>query len=98
MPTWLLALYLPQHLLVNVLTVAAYALRGQAGTVLRAKRDAVRALPAVLRERREIQRSRAIGGRELRRGMARGVGGFARTFFARFEAWGVALRVRSADG
>jgi GT2 family glycosyltransferase len=93
MPTWLLVLYLPQHLLVNVLTVAAYTVRGQAKVILRAKRDALRDLPAVLRERRALQRNRRVGGLELRRLMAHGPRGFVReTFFVRFAAWGFWLR------
>jgi GT2 family glycosyltransferase len=92
MPLGLLLLYAPQHLLVNVLTVLAYATRGQGGVVLRAKWDAFRAVPDVLRERRAIQRGRQVGCRELRRQMARGPGGFARTFFRRFDLRGVRAR------
>ncbi|HEY7207565.1 MAG TPA: glycosyltransferase family 2 protein [Gaiellaceae bacterium] len=92
MPLGLLLLYAPQHLLVNLLTVLAYGTRGQAGVVLRAKRDALRALPQILRQRRAIQRDRRIGSRELRRLMARGPGGFARTFFQRFDLRGARAR------
>lgn len=73
MPATLLLLYLPQHLLLNVLSVAWFAARGQARVILKAKWDAFRRLPAVLAERRRVQRERRIGARELRRAMARGV-------------------------
>jgi GT2 family glycosyltransferase len=96
MPLGLLVLYAPQHLIVNVLTVLAYATRGQGRVVLRAKRDAIRAVPEILRERRAIQRGRQVGCRELRRLMARGPGGFARTFFQRFDVR--AMRVRPIAG
>jgi GT2 family glycosyltransferase len=73
MPTGLLWLYLPQHLLVNLATMAAFALRGRAGVALRAKRDALRNLPAVLRERRSVQSRRVRSVREVRSAMARGL-------------------------
>ena len=74
MPAPLLWAYLPQHLLVNFLNVIWYTLRGQARPVLRAKRDALRGLPSILRTRRELQSGRTVGSSELRRLMARGVG------------------------
>ena len=58
----------------NLLNVGWYSLRGQAGPVLRAKVDAVRGLPSIMRSRREIQRGRTVGSRELRRLMAHGLG------------------------
>jgi GT2 family glycosyltransferase len=72
MPLPLLALYLPQHLVLNVLSVLWFSARGQARAILRAKWDALRGLPAVLRERRRVQRGRRIGARELLHAMARG--------------------------
>jgi GT2 family glycosyltransferase len=72
MPAALLAVYLPQHLLLNVVSVLWFSARGQARTILRAKWDALRGLPAVLGERRVVQRSRRIAARHLRVAMARG--------------------------
>jgi GT2 family glycosyltransferase len=72
MPSTLLALYLPQHLFLNVVSILWFSAHGQARTILRAKRDALRGLPAVLRERRGIQARRRIGVRDLRAVMARG--------------------------
>ena len=72
MPPTLLAVYLPQHLLLNVLSVLWFSARGQARAILRAKWDALCGLPAVLRERRGVQRERQIGARDLRGAMARG--------------------------
>jgi len=86
MPAALLALYLPQHLLLNAASVAWFAARGQARVILKAKWDALRGLPAVLRERRRVQGGRRVGGSELRRSMARG---WLRPY---------APRVRRADG
>jgi GT2 family glycosyltransferase len=73
MPSALFWLYLPQHLLVNVATVAAFALRRRLRVGFRAKRDAVRGLPEILRERRAIQRRRVASSREVRQAMATGL-------------------------
>jgi GT2 family glycosyltransferase len=72
MPATLLALYLPQHVLFNLSSVAWFSARGQARTILRAKWDALRGLPAVLSQRREVQGERRTSARELRGAMARG--------------------------
>ena len=72
MPPPLLWVYLPSHLVVNVLTSLAAAKRRQARLVLAAKRDAVRGLPRILRERRRIQAGRRVRSVDLRRTMATG--------------------------
>jgi GT2 family glycosyltransferase len=72
MPAPLVWLYLPQHLLVNVLTLVAFAGRRRFRIALQAKLDALRGLPPVLRERRAIQRGRVASARELRAAMATG--------------------------
>jgi len=73
MPGWLFWAYLPQHLLLNVVTLLWFATRGQGGVVLKAKLDAVRGLRHVLAERRRVQSSSGAPPRELRRLMARGL-------------------------
>ncbi len=72
MPAFLFWLYLPLHLCANLLGIAACAARGQLGVVLRAKRDALRGLPRVLRERRRVQAEVRVGWRAIRAAMARG--------------------------
>ena len=57
MPGPLLWLYLPQHLVLNVAALLYYPWRGQGGVVLKAKLDALRGLPSVLRRRRLVQRA-----------------------------------------
>ena len=76
MPGPLLWLYLPQHLLVSLLTVLAYALGGQGRAALAGKRDGIRGLPRVLAQRRRIQAARTASPVEVRRAMARGVEGY----------------------
>jgi GT2 family glycosyltransferase len=84
MPGPLLAAYLLQHLLVNLLNIGWYTVRGQPGPVFRSKAAALHGLPAVWRERRALQRRRAVSSGDLRARMAKGVGpyltGFKRGF------------------
>jgi GT2 family glycosyltransferase len=80
MPGPLLAVYLAQHLLVNILNLGWYTMRGQAGPVFRSKAAALRGLPAVWRARKEVQRGRAVSSRDLRAQMARGAGPYVTGF------------------
>jgi len=73
MPGWLLWLYLPQHLLYNLASIGIFILRGRVGSILRAKRDAVKGLPRAWRQRRAIQRGKRIASGDLRRVMSRRV-------------------------
>jgi GT2 family glycosyltransferase len=76
MPWPLMAIYWPHHVLLNVISVAWLARRGQLRVVLRAKRDAVRGLPAVWRRRRAVQSARRVTAADLRRHMVGGVRAF----------------------
>jgi GT2 family glycosyltransferase len=76
MPTPLVWLYLPEHLLVNLVALAAYALRGQARVVWGAKREAIQVLPLVLAERRRLQAERRADAWQLRRLMGKGLEAF----------------------
>jgi GT2 family glycosyltransferase len=87
MPAPLLLAYLPQHLLVNLLNVAWYTVRGHPGPVLRAKLDALRGLPAVLRRRREVQARRVVSSRELRARMEKGAGAYLTGFKRAWATW-----------
>ncbi|HEY7508657.1 MAG TPA: hypothetical protein VIG50_00305, partial [Vicinamibacteria bacterium] len=66
----LLFAYLPAHLLVNLVSLAYFTARGRGGAILRAKRDALRALPDVLRRRRHVQAAARISPWALRRSFA----------------------------
>ena len=44
MPGWLFWLYLPYHLVLNLYSLITFSLRGQGGSLWRAKRDAVKGL------------------------------------------------------
>lgn len=61
MPGALFWACLPAHLALNVAAVCFFSLKGQGRVVLRAKRDALRGLPAMLASRRAIQARRRAG-------------------------------------
>jgi GT2 family glycosyltransferase len=62
-------LYLPAHLLLNLLSIPWLGWRGQGRVVLRAKWDALCELPHIWRQRRQIQARRKVEGRLLRQVM-----------------------------
>jgi GT2 family glycosyltransferase len=66
MPGPLLWRYLPQHLALNIASLAYFAWRGQGLVVWKAKLDALRGLPSVLHARRAVQRSRRADVAALR--------------------------------
>ena len=73
MPGPLLAAYWPQHLTLNAASLVHFTARGQGRAILRAKRDAWRGLPRILRARRLVQARRRAGSREMRRLMVGGL-------------------------
>ena len=72
MPWPLLWLYLPQHIVLNLVSVVAFAIRGQARVILRAKWDALKRLPEILKERRAVQARKRVGSLAVLRFMGRG--------------------------
>jgi GT2 family glycosyltransferase/peptidoglycan/LPS O-acetylase OafA/YrhL len=87
MPGPLFWLYLPQHLLVNILTTFVYAIHGQGRAAVRGKRDALRGLPRVLADRRRIQGARVAPIGAIRNAMAHGMTGYISTFGNRLRDW-----------
>jgi GT2 family glycosyltransferase len=69
MPLGLLIVTLPLHLLAQIAMFGLAAARGQALAAARAQWDAVREIPAKLRERRSIQAQREVGALALLRVM-----------------------------
>jgi GT2 family glycosyltransferase len=98
MPSPLVWLYLPQHVLATGLTLAWFGWRGQGRVLLSSKRDALRELPRVLEQRRAIQRGRKASARELRRAMATGVATPALPIAARVRDRDDAERTRPRGG
>jgi len=73
MPAPLLFLYLPQHLFWNLASIVWFTILGQGRVIIRAKWDAIKALPRVLRERRTVQARRMVSLRKLLGAMDRGM-------------------------
>jgi GT2 family glycosyltransferase len=76
MPSPLVWLYLPHHVVMNLLVIAWFSARGHPKAILKAKLDALRGLPAALRKRPSVQATRMRSATELRRAMARGFSGY----------------------
>jgi GT2 family glycosyltransferase len=75
MPFALMLIYGWAHVLLNLASIAWYVLRGRGGVILRAKWHALREMPRVLRQRRDIQATKVVSAWQLRAVMARGVTG-----------------------
>jgi len=73
MPIGLLIRYLPEHLLLNLVSIVYFASHGHARTIARAKWHAVLGLPRIWRERRTVQASRTATADAIRRVMNRGL-------------------------
>jgi GT2 family glycosyltransferase len=72
MPFPLLWIYLPAHLIANLIYLAYYTLRGRGKILWQAKRDAFLGLARVLRKRQEIQARRKVNSGDLKRAMEHG--------------------------
>jgi GT2 family glycosyltransferase len=72
MPPHLFWRYLPMHVLLNIGSIVSYGARGHTRTLLRAKRDALRGLPAMVRARRAVMASRDFERAEFDAVMRRG--------------------------
>ena len=72
MPSRLMWRALPHHVLINLLAIGWFSLRGQAGPILRSKRDAIRGLGWALDRRRSVQRTRVVRSVEIDDALARG--------------------------
>lgn len=73
MPTPLFWVFLPIHFLLIGLTFFKFLLTGHGNAIWRAKLDAVRQLPHMLRKRKEIQQSRKASSMEIYRVMEHGL-------------------------
>ncbi len=68
-PGYLFWLYLPQHIVLNMLFILLGLWRGQGAVVWKAKMDALKGIPRALQQRRRIQRSRAAPVKDIRQAM-----------------------------
>jgi GT2 family glycosyltransferase len=72
MPGLLFWRHLPAHVMANLLMIVYYSANGHARAIWRAKIDALRGFPAVLRKRREVQQARRVTPSEITRVMDHG--------------------------
>ena len=73
MPWPLFWLYLPQHILLNLVSFIWFSLHRQMRVIFKSKWDALKGLPRVLQERKRVQASRLVSAWEIRRVMERGL-------------------------
>ena len=72
MPSFLFWYYLPQHLLLNIISLFWCAKRGQGWIAARAKWDAVKKLSAVWKVRKSIQKRKIVSTASLAKMLTRG--------------------------
>lgn len=65
MPGIVFWLLLPLHLLLNLLTILRFTMRGRCSVVLKSKRDALLGLPKMWRKRQKIQQGRTARIRDI---------------------------------
>ncbi len=65
MPTSLLIISLPLHILLNIATMLLFIKRGQGSVILKSKRDALKGLPRILKQRKHIQKNRTLSSFKL---------------------------------
>lgn len=65
MPGILLWMFLPLHIVLNLITVIWFSLRGQGRVILRAKRDALLGISRMWRKRYNIQKKRKVSSFEI---------------------------------
>jgi GT2 family glycosyltransferase len=73
MPWPLFWLYLPQHLLLNLVSLLWFTCKGKGKVILQAKTDALIGLPDALKKRKKIQSTRKVSSFGIRRLMTRGL-------------------------
>ena len=71
MPSALFWFYLPLHIFINIFFLLYFTVKGQGGAIWRAKLDALRGLPSMLKKRGAIQKNRKASIAELHRAMSR---------------------------
>ena len=72
MPSPLVWYYLPQHILLNIVTLFWFSVRGRAKVIWKAKTDGLCGVRRAWRLRRRIQTERQVEVRELGRSLAKG--------------------------
>jgi len=82
MPGWLVIWYLPQHLLLNLVTLIYYTSLGRGPVIWKSKWHAIRGLPEMLKKRKKIQKERTINPFSITDCMTKGL---LRPYVSRFK-------------
>lgn len=82
MPGWLVIKYLPQHLLLNFVSLVYYTLRGRGGIIWRSKWHALKGLGSAFKKRKTIQSSRTANNEVITENMTKGL---LRPYLSRFQ-------------
>ncbi|WP_434130426.1 glycosyltransferase family 2 protein [Methylocaldum sp. GT1BB] len=72
MPYPLCWIYLPQHLILNIISIFWFSFFGQGRVILNAKIDAVKNIPVMLKKRKAIQANRKVKIADIREIMVKG--------------------------
>jgi GT2 family glycosyltransferase len=78
MPALLFWLFLPLHILINLASLVSFACRGQGRIIWRAKRDALKGLPHVLKKRKFVNRLNKVSTWQIFKSMDRGMWPFSK--------------------
>ncbi len=73
MPGALFWLYLPLHFLMNIFFIFSFIFKGKSSAILRAKWDAFRMLPIMLKKRQQIQSTQKISYHDILKFMRKGI-------------------------
>lgn len=73
MPGLLFWLYLPLHLAMNLFFLISFVFKGKGRAIFKAKWDAVRGIPSVMKKRKDVQKLRKVSLKEVSRFMSKGL-------------------------
>lgn len=91
MPGWWLLVYLPQHIVLTLASIARFGMSGNLRAILRAKRDALAGVRYALAERRRVQARRTAPARTVIAAMKHG---WLAPYREHWERAGVASKTR----
>lgn len=73
MPGSLFWLYLPLHLAMNLFFLVSFIFKGKGRAIFKAKWDAMRGIPSVMKKRKDVQKLRKVSIKEVSRFMSKGL-------------------------
>lgn len=73
MPAILFWLFLSLHIAMNLFFMISFIFKGKGSAIIKAKLDAIRGVPSVLKKRRQVQALRKVSTKEISRFMSKGL-------------------------